>query len=456
MMMRWVWTFGLWVMLASPSWAATYYIDYVGGADTNVGTSTGAAWKHAPGMTGCASNCNITSSAGDIYYFKAGVTWPASTLPIQPNASGSAGNTITYAKASAWGTGDYFILDGAGTAIRCIGSDNLDDRQYITFDGFHCTDFASNALWTYGIVRARNYPNLVIQNCKIETTGVNMLVSVNGWRADMINCILDGTNATGTDGVGTWQLGTTDLNNSIGHGSIIRGNNVICGAKEYGFKIYNCKSCLIEKNYFHGYTNANGYLLVHRSSHGATFRYNVIEATSLSSVGIAFNMWHGSGSSPDPDSGNKIYNNTIIGDGLGVGMTVGSPNWDGHQIYNNIIYDMSIGIDSEGDFTATNNIIYSTPTLYNGGGARTLSGNITTNPTLTSTVVGNLPSGAAPLVGSPAINGGTAFDSYSGTDYAGTALNGTVDIGAYEYGAGSTSTGTISGSTRFTGSVRIQ
>jgi hypothetical protein len=28
---------------------ATFYVDYVGGADSNVGTDSGHAWKHCPG-----------------------------------------------------------------------------------------------------------------------------------------------------------------------------------------------------------------------------------------------------------------------------------------------------------------------------------------------------------------------------------------------------------------------
>ena len=42
-----------------PSGVTTcYYIDFAGGADTNAGTSTGAAWQHSPGMTGAKTSAS--------------------------------------------------------------------------------------------------------------------------------------------------------------------------------------------------------------------------------------------------------------------------------------------------------------------------------------------------------------------------------------------------------------
>ena len=66
------------LLIIIPSWAgaATYYIDNVGGADTNNGTAKGTPWQHCPGMTGCTNNCSSYShAAGDTFIFKGGVTW---------------------------------------------------------------------------------------------------------------------------------------------------------------------------------------------------------------------------------------------------------------------------------------------------------------------------------------------------------------------------------------------
>ena len=64
----------LMVMTAS-SWATTYYIS-TSGSDSNSGTSTSSPWQHAPGMSGCTSNCASKSpAAGDRFIFKGGDTW---------------------------------------------------------------------------------------------------------------------------------------------------------------------------------------------------------------------------------------------------------------------------------------------------------------------------------------------------------------------------------------------
>lgn len=84
--------------------AATYYVDFTAGVDTNNGTSTSTPWKRVKGMTGCTSTCSSTTLVGnDIVVFKGGTTWTAFypwTL-----SGGSAGNHITYTVDQAWFTG---------------------------------------------------------------------------------------------------------------------------------------------------------------------------------------------------------------------------------------------------------------------------------------------------------------------------------------------------------------
>src|SRR5690242_10721582 len=59
--------------------AATYYVDFVSGADTNNGTSKATPWKHVKGMLGCANICNSsTPVGGDTVIFRGGVTWTSS------------------------------------------------------------------------------------------------------------------------------------------------------------------------------------------------------------------------------------------------------------------------------------------------------------------------------------------------------------------------------------------
>lgn len=67
---------------------ATYYVDFVSGADTNSGISKDAPWQYAPGMSSCAFNCAlITLQPGGQIIFKGGVTWDASGFPMGVSAS---------------------------------------------------------------------------------------------------------------------------------------------------------------------------------------------------------------------------------------------------------------------------------------------------------------------------------------------------------------------------------
>lgn len=95
----------LW-LLASPVYAATYYVDFVGGSDSNNGTSTSTPWKRVKGMvgvTGTAASATLTS--GDTIVFKGGVTWTG-TFPWNP--VGGSASMITYTTDHSWYTGGSF------------------------------------------------------------------------------------------------------------------------------------------------------------------------------------------------------------------------------------------------------------------------------------------------------------------------------------------------------------
>lgn len=91
--------------------AATYYIDYTGGADTNNGTSTSTPFKHCPGDDNATSTSLATTlSGGDTIVFKGGVVYQGR---VDLDWSGSAGSVITYDGNSAgtWGTGKAILGD---------------------------------------------------------------------------------------------------------------------------------------------------------------------------------------------------------------------------------------------------------------------------------------------------------------------------------------------------------
>jgi len=93
------------VLIGTPSWATTYYIDFAGGNDSSTGTSTAAAWKHCSGDNqagGIAASTVL--KAGDMVIFKGGISYFGE---IKVNWSGSAGNPIIYDgnTSETWETG---------------------------------------------------------------------------------------------------------------------------------------------------------------------------------------------------------------------------------------------------------------------------------------------------------------------------------------------------------------
>jgi hypothetical protein len=110
-------TMGLFISMMISTYAlpATYYVDFVGGSDANVGTSKATAWKLAPGMPGFAA-WFYKHAAGDQFIFKGGVTWPKTALPFYISYSGAAGAVDVYGgEDQTWYAGESWsqpIIDG--------------------------------------------------------------------------------------------------------------------------------------------------------------------------------------------------------------------------------------------------------------------------------------------------------------------------------------------------------
>lgn len=114
--------------------AATYYIDYVGGSDTNAGTSTGAAWQLCPGMTNFAGSYSHT--AGDAFIFKGGVTWSNAAFPMRITAGGSSdGTRDSYRADASWYSGGAWsrpVFDFENTWLVSGYGIIVDGVDYIT------------------------------------------------------------------------------------------------------------------------------------------------------------------------------------------------------------------------------------------------------------------------------------------------------------------------------------
>src|SRR6266849_1218924 len=94
---------------------ATYFVDFVGGSDSNSGLSSSAPWQHSPGDANATLNAAITLAAGDTVIFKGGVQYNGE---IDVNASGTSSNRITFLSGDratpAYGAGRG-IIDGQVT-----------------------------------------------------------------------------------------------------------------------------------------------------------------------------------------------------------------------------------------------------------------------------------------------------------------------------------------------------
>jgi hypothetical protein len=113
--------------LASTVFAQTkYYIDYVGGVDTNSGTTKAAAWQHAPQMKGCSGNCSSHAVLpSDQFIFKGGVVWPSAVMPWLwtsgrtniPNPTGYRGVYLGY--DPTWNTGQVLSIRPTSSGYKC-------------------------------------------------------------------------------------------------------------------------------------------------------------------------------------------------------------------------------------------------------------------------------------------------------------------------------------------------
>jgi hypothetical protein len=113
------------VLVVSSAGAATYYVDFDGGADANAGTSAEAAFKHAPGdpeATGAAKAVKL--APGDTVLFKGGVVYRGKVVCT---ASGAAEKPITFDgnTVGTFGQGQA-IIDGADPVVgwkRCASAE---------------------------------------------------------------------------------------------------------------------------------------------------------------------------------------------------------------------------------------------------------------------------------------------------------------------------------------------
>lgn len=428
-------SFVIFFALAGGAEAATYYIDYETGNDTNNGTSNTTPWKHSPGDPRATGNSNIALSAGDTVVFKGGVTYSfdsGTTDYLAANASGASGNIITYRSghvhAPQWGI-TRAIIDGTNVNFNydnsITGVISLKSFSYIKVEGFQI-QYAPWSSAESGLIswRGNSGGNIIIDNnvlfSNISPPNTSTTVWVGIWIQGNY------TNATPS----SFTITNNEIYDIGGHGILLRygmsnvlvANNIAhdCGPNPspyqgdgiftatggndtavpttvtisnntfYDFAEKGCliigglKNSVIERNYCYDDDLQNGFgFAVGGSETGiavddVTFRNNLIVFSNASKWGGLIRMVLDGGGVSDV----KYYNNTLIGTSEERVFNINGGAWSITDLYiiNNIIFGSSqyyiyLGSTISGTFESNYNLFYggAASPFYHSGTAKTLS-----------------------------------------------------------------------------------
>lgn len=469
----------------------TYYIDSVGGNDSNAGTSTSTAWK-------TLSKVNAkTFAAGDKILFKAGSSY---TGTLHPLGSGASGNPIII---DMYNTGNKPIINGNGATNAVY----LTGQSYWEINNLEVTNNASSEGTRRGIfleaVGTANH--LYVKNCYIHNVRGNndfnsgkptggIILMGNGGSSTKYNDVLIDNNTinycdrTGIyigDGCGN---GTSFVNTNVivrnnminypgGDGAIIMcalnglieynvvntSDNVstevsagiwpwYCSGTVFQYNEgYNCKlsidlddgmpwdidggnqGCIYQYNYSHNNQGGSIMLCADAScpSNNSIIRYNI----SQNDGGRVLNL-------TGPSTNTYYYNNTSYLSSSMSTDVIGAVNLEGNHrnlyAYNNIFYNLGSG---GYDLGGTTGNVFDYNVFYGNhpSGEPSDAHKLTSNPMLVNPGSGGTGrttvDGYRIQAGSPCIDSGKTISSNGGKDYWGTTVpqNSATDRGACEY-----------------------
>jgi hypothetical protein len=166
-----------------------YYVDSVGGSDSNSGSIVSPFQNIGPSSK-VQSLITAGISPGTQFLFKAGDTWTAggtgwsgtSTSPAINLPSGTNGTAVSPIVFTAYGSGAAPVIDGAsGTAQACFWANVAGGSppgtpafSYITINGFECKSVYAEAVdieQSYSSLGTAGMPGITVQNMNIHNTG---------------------------------------------------------------------------------------------------------------------------------------------------------------------------------------------------------------------------------------------------------------------------------------------
>jgi len=308
--------------------ATTYYVDFVGGSDTNSGTTNSSPLQHLPGMIGCTSTCSsLSPQAGDQIILKGGVTWPNAVFPISWKWSGSSGSNIYVGVDQTWYSGSSWtrpIFDAGGIPISGTYNEFIRalSTSYVQWDNIEMKGINWSSNSAYG--------NLA---CGVFSAGNNITISnwyVHGWThtggatSDSFICVLGDTNPPNMTG-SVIQYSVFDGTDSTNGGD--SGSFTYAWPSITYSVVHDCSNALLLVG--HGETGNNLIYNVHKSF-DASQHENGIEAIGS-------------------DGGTYYIHDNVIHDVFGECLMIGNPG-ETDFVWNNVVYEGANGNCNTMDF----------------------------------------------------------------------------------------------------------
>ena len=380
------------LVMSSPCWATTYYVDATNGNDSNTGASEALPWKTIAKVN--ASNFQ----PGDFILFKRGEIWREQ---LNVPSSGAPGNPITI---GAYGRGDKPQINGANliTSIWVEVENNVwqtslkTDPRLVIFDDVYgkpqtlLSSLSADEDWYWSddldklYVYSDSDPNgrniegyfytfnlnidgkdyITVQNIKFRVSGWNNIY-IEG---DADNITLDGvtTNHSYIAGVQTNTGDTEQIND------LTIQNSTFAYAGKIGLDVVEVVDCLISTNAVH-HNNLRGI----STTHGIRVSQNVESTYYPTNVTIENNTSYMNGYFAD---GTEASASLTVGKGIhvdnaGSGVIVRYNSvYNNHadgihlelmsnaQVYYNLSYNNTnsagIVLSAWADYTLDGNLIY--------------------------------------------------------------------------------------------------
>lgn len=398
---------------------SVFYIDSVGGSDTNSGISTSAAWKSL------SQTRSRLLSPGTVIYIKRGSSFTGS---IVIDDSGTAANPITF---TTYGSGAKPVFENPGSQSNKTRGITV-NADYVVLDGFLVRNTQDAGIY---ISTGSDY--VTVKNMEITNTGIGVTIRGEGGKIlnnhihdlHMVNNTSGGDDDYGANGV---LVSGTSSNGEIAYNTIVNCKatsydyGVDGGTVEFYGTISNYK---IHHNYAEG---SQGFLEIGSGATG-TVANNVISYNIMYNNARPLGA-HLSGGFGAVVEGLKFENNTIVDVQTNTSTTAinfysAAPTTSTFIMRNNIFYLTNYSkVASSSTFTHDHNLFF-----FNGKttslGFTLGTGESIANPSFINLSIKDFKL----LSASPAIDKGIVL-GYN-KDYSNYSVpnGGSPDIGSHEF-----------------------